>query len=119
MADQPATRLGAVETDIKVLQANESTTAKLLVGIAKNQEDTVSRLESLRLSQYPPFTDVMRTAGVVIMIFGSMLTGLFWLIDARISEKTRLAEYRLAQIENHMQVSASWKNTTVVEKIPR
>ncbi len=116
MADQPQTRMSTAETDIRVLQTDAVTTAKLLNGIAENQKETVRALEALRLSQYPPFSDVMKMAGIVTALVASALTMFFYLVDNRINEKTLLVGYRVEQIEKQVVTTMAWKNTTVVEK---
>lgn len=112
MNDAPETsdrkRIGAAETEIQVIKADAQTTANLLAGIAINQKETVDALNALRLSQYPPFQDIMKVFAMGVALMGSALTAYFFLTDSRVREATRVLDYRVGRIEQSIVLTPTF-----------
>lgn len=105
-------RLRAAETSIGVLQSTDVTFAKLLDGIA-------TTLKELKASTYPPFSDVLRNAGIVAGLVTSILVGNRYLVNQQINEATKIMEYRLMIAEKELKefkdqakVTYSWRTIT-------
>jgi hypothetical protein len=88
-----------IETDIAILKNVQLTQTELLAGIAANQKETVAALETLRLSQWPPFLYILTVAGIGATLMTAALGGMRYVTSWQIADATRVLEYRVKLIE--------------------
>src|SRR4030095_1496580 len=95
-----ADRQAETEKDVVSLKAATATIVETLAAIAVTNKETVKELQSLRMSQWPPFLYVLTVAGIGATLMTAALTGLRFINGAQIAEATKVLESRLQIVES-------------------